>query len=87
MSKSISIIFGEPKHGWLPVGFRYDDFNIEFSASDVLNNPMEELYNAIKNKTGQVTWWLEPFTYFFSFDNAGQDYILTISEADDIDGK
>lgn len=91
MSQSISIVFGTPRHGWLPVDFQYGDFKINFGASDVLNDPMEEFVDAIINisngKTGEVTCWLEPFTYFFRFEKGANDYTLTIFEADDNEGE
>ena len=91
MDKSVSIFFGTPKHGWLPVDFLYDDFKIDFEASDALNYPLEELCDFIINsntiKTGQVIWWLEPFTYFFDFEKTESDYVLKISQADDVEEK
>jgi len=79
-----------PHHGWLPVEFQADSVKLEFEASAVLNKPLEELYAAITRllnyKTGQVTWWLEPYTYYFYFERTGpKDFRLTISEADDMD--
>jgi len=92
MKEPLIITFGKPHHGWLPVTFRAGSVNLEIEASDVLNNPLDELYNSIKrlleHKTGEVTWWLEPYTYFFYFERTGpKDFRLTISEADDIEGK
>jgi len=64
MDNSISFTFGTPKHGWLPVDFHYKDFHLEFAASDVLNNPIEELFNLVTrikdSEAMRVTWWLEP---------------------------
>lgn len=79
-----------PRHGWLPVRFTTGSVDLQFAASNVLNDPLAELYNSIKrllnNKTGEVTWWLEPYTYFFYFERIGpNDFRLTISEASDMD--
>ena len=30
--QSISISFGTPEHGWLPVDFRFNDFHLDFDA-------------------------------------------------------
>jgi len=88
MDKPISIIFGTPKHGWLPVDFIYQNFRIDFSASDVLNDPIEELYNAVTklqdNNPRQIIWWLEPGAYFFDLEKKGPNITLTISETDDL---
>jgi hypothetical protein len=88
MDNPISIKFGEPKHGWLPVDFIYQNFRIDFTASDVLNNPIEELYNAVTklqdNNPRQIIWWLEPGAYFFDLEKNGSNITLTISETDDL---
>jgi hypothetical protein len=91
MDNSISIFFGTPVYGWLPVDFRYNNFHLEFDASDALNDPIEDLYNAItklgNNEYKQVTWWLEPGAYFFNIEKLGQSIHLTITETDDLYGE
>jgi len=86
MENSISIVFGTPEHGWLPVDFHYKDFHLDFAASDVLNDPTEELYSAVTklqdNEVKRITWWLEPGAYFFDFERKGQVITLTIIETD-----
>jgi hypothetical protein len=88
MDKLISIVFGTPEHGWLPVDIHYKDFHLNFDASDVLNDPTEELYNAITelkySEVRQTTWWLEPMAYFLDFEKKGQIFSLTIIETDDL---
>lgn len=88
MDQSISIELGTPEHGWLPVDFHYKDFHLDFAASDVLNDPTEELYYAVTklqdNEVRRTTWWLEPGAYFFDFERKGQVYTLTIIETDDL---
>lgn len=93
MDKLFSIILGTPKHGWLPVDFHYNDFHyndfhLDFAASDVLNDPIEELYNVVtklqNNEVKRITWWLEPGAYFFDFEKKGQVVTLTIIETDDL---
>jgi len=85
MDSSISITLGTPEHGWLPVDFHYKDFHLNFDASDVLNDPIEELFNVVTklqdNEHRQVTWWLEPAAYLFEIERTGQIFILTIKEA------
>ncbi len=88
MAKLFSIVLGNPEHGWLPVDFHYNDFHLEFAASDVLNDPTEELFKAITklgdNETRRITWWLEPGAYFFDFERKGQIITLTIIETSDL---
>jgi hypothetical protein len=88
MSASIFITFGEPQHGWLPVCFRYHDFQLDFDASDVLFDPLEMLCNAIahlqEGYPRRVEWWLEPAAYIFEFEKKGSNVCLTISVTDDL---
>src|SRR5690349_18774395 len=91
MDNSILVGFGNPEHGWLPVDFSHREFQLEFSASDVLNNPIQELFDTLMelraNNAGQITWWLEPGAYFFHFEQKGTQYALTIAETDNLHNK
>ncbi|MFN8361953.1 MAG: hypothetical protein U0264_18760 [Candidatus Kapaibacterium sp.] len=91
MNNSLSIVFGEPEHGWLPVDLHYNDFHLAFDASDVINDPIEELYNAVTklcdNDIRRVTWYLEPGGIFFDFEKQGQSITLTILETEDLHRK
>jgi hypothetical protein len=88
MNSPISITFGKPIHGWLSVDFHYKDVRLSFDASDGINNPIKELYNAIANlqdnEKGTVTWWLEPGAYFFDFEKKRENTVLTILETEDL---
>jgi len=59
MSDNISITFGTPEHGWLPIDFHYKDFYLNFDASHCLNDPIGELYTAVtelqNNETKRIT--------------------------------
>ncbi|TDQ11723.1 hypothetical protein [Pedobacter metabolipauper] len=83
MENTISITFGRPKYGWLLVDFRHRDFDLEFDASDALNNPVKELFNTIigldDNETKRVTWWCEPGAYFFDIFRTGKNFTLIIA--------
>jgi hypothetical protein len=83
MNNSIAIEFGIPDHGWLPVDLNYGDFHINFDASNVLNDPVNELCEVLSDlqyyKSGEVTWWLEPGAYFFDFQKCDSTYTLLIS--------
>jgi len=84
MKDSIKVSFGKPDHGWLPVNFEYNDFVLNIEASDVLNDPTEELYNVVTksedNLQKRITWWLEPAAVFFDFEKSGKIYTLIISQ-------
>lgn len=87
MDNSISITLGTPDYGWLPVAFRYKDFHIDFNASNVLNDPIDEINYVITqlkdNETKRVTFWLEAPAYYFDVTKNGNNFILTISYSDD----
>jgi hypothetical protein len=88
MDNSISIKLGIPEHGWLPVDFRFKDFHLDFAASDVLNDPIEELYDVVTNlqdnELKRITFWLEPGAYFFEFERTGKGISVTIIQTEDI---
>ena len=88
MKPELSIVLGIPEHGWLPVDFRYNDFQLEFAASGILNNPVKELYHCVAKlqdkEIRRTTWWLEPMAYFIDFEKAGKNVVLTITETDDL---
>lgn len=88
MDKSISIILRTPDYGWLPVTFRYQEFNLDFYASNVLNDPVEELldiaYELKDKEKKRITWWREAPAYFFDVEKNGNSYCLTISETTDL---
>ena len=69
----ITIEFGEPKYGWLPIIFSAADFRLELHASDVPVNPLEALLEALTvvpaGGNASVLWYLEPAEYWFNFDN------------------
>jgi len=89
MENRISITLGTPDCGWLPVDFRYKDFQIDFDASNVFNDPVDELiYVTTKlqdNETKRITFWLEAPAYFFDITKNGDNYSLTVSYTDDLD--
>ena len=88
MDDSVYINLGTPKYGWLPVDFYYDGLKLDMEVSDGLNDPIGELCDTLigldHDKIVEVTWWLEPAAYYFNFEKKGTDYILIISQADDL---
>ena len=91
MDNSVSIIFGVPEYGWLPVSFDYQDFHLNFDASDALNDSIDELFNMVTqmqdNEVRRTTWWLEPWAYFFDLEKERQDFKLTINQTNDLHDK
>ncbi|UPQ78589.1 hypothetical protein M0M57_13280 [Flavobacterium azooxidireducens] len=84
MNNSISIKFGEPLHGWMAVDIYYQDFHLNFNASNVLNNPISELSTIINNikdnDLQRIVWWLEPGAYFIDIQKNGEIFSLKIIE-------
>ncbi len=78
LNEKIKIKFGEPHHGWLPVSFVAGEFVLDFDASDVPENPLyhliDAIYKALVGLESEI-WWhhLEPAGYYFSFEPKGPD--------------
>ncbi|HEX6899505.1 MAG TPA: hypothetical protein VF789_07330 [Thermoanaerobaculia bacterium] len=43
----ITLALGSPEHGWLPLRFQLDDFELDLQVSNVLNGPLSELIEAV----------------------------------------
>lgn len=88
MDNSISISLGKPHYGWLPVNFRYKDFQLDFTTSNVLIDPIDEVNYIIaqlqENETKRITCWLEAPVYFFDITKKGNNFILVILYSDDL---
>lgn len=88
MKNRISISLGTPQYGWLPVDFCYNDFQINFDASNGLNDPVDELTyvaNQLKdNETKRITWWLEAPAFFFDITKNNNNFSLAIYYSDDL---
>jgi len=65
----VKLTFSTPSNGWLPVTLELGDQSYSFNASNVPNDPIEELYAAIweasAGRSGLVWWHLEPSGYLF----------------------
>lgn len=65
----VNLSLRPPKHGWLPVRLELDAFVIDCSASNVLNDPLAELVDAVAFCSTpvvgryRVCLWLEPQGY------------------------
>lgn len=71
---TVKVTFSPPANGWLPTSIEFETAVLEFVASDVPNNPVEELYSAVlaaaAGRDGKVWWNLEPDGYFFEISGA-----------------
>lgn len=67
----VRLTFGLPKNGWVEVHLSIGGNSIEFYASDVPNNPVQQLVDALalsaKGLEATVWWHLEPDGYYFKF--------------------
>jgi hypothetical protein len=79
----IELNFGNPEHGWLPVEFKYAEFELNFDASDVPKIPTdllcECLVSILKGLETKMYWFLEPGHYLFEFVPNGKVIDLLIS--------
>jgi hypothetical protein len=78
----LKLSFAEPRNGWVLVSLSVGAKEIEFSASDVPNNPIEELVSAVfdvfGNREATVWWHLEPGGYYFEFSPAQDQLQLRV---------
>lgn len=79
--------FGNPEHGWLPIEFKYAEFELNFDASDVPKIPTdllcECLVSILKGLETKMYWFLEPGHYLFEFVPNGEGIDLLISASND----
>ena len=84
MSK-LQLKFEIPKNGWLPINFKTSDFELEFNASNIPENPTEKLCEclilAINGIESELCRNLEPECYFFETKSSekGIDFIISKS--------
>ena len=85
LSSPVFVRFGQPKHGWLPVTFEADGFQLEFYDSHIPLNPLDSLCEALAvvpaGGRARVMWHLEPAVYWFAFENLSGEIILEITGA------
>ncbi|WP_378181149.1 hypothetical protein [Aquimarina sp. SS2-1] len=85
--KKITLDFGNPEHGWLPVALKHEGFKLNFDASDVPKIPTnllcECLIFVLKGLESKMYCFLEPGYYLFEFVPNGEAIDLSISASDD----
>jgi hypothetical protein len=78
----VRILFGPPKHGWLPLTLYVDAFELALDVSDVPINPLEELCSSLrlvlKGGDASVWWHLEPTWYQFHFEPASSELVFSV---------
>jgi hypothetical protein len=84
----LKIEFGKPQYDWLPVRLAINDFQLEFSASGVLYDPLADLVACLllvaKGVDASVDWWLEPAEVSFRFAIQPAGIQIKVLESDDI---
>ncbi|WJJ96577.1 hypothetical protein [Algibacter luteus] len=81
----IELKFGNPKNGWLPIGLKSQDFELEFNASNIPENPVDKLCESLilvmNGMEKEICWNLEPECYFFKLKSSrkGIDFIISKS--------
>jgi len=74
-----------PSHGWLTLRLTAGDKTVTIDASDVPNNPLQDLIAAIEaaaTGTESSVWWhLEPDGYFTNFKPAGSEIHFSVEFA------
>jgi len=81
----ISLQHEPPSHGWVRLQLCVEGRNVGIDASDVPNNPIQELVEAIESTASgreSCVWWhLEPDGYFMYFTPIGKEVELRLEFA------
>ena len=82
----LQIAYTPPNHGWLALTLTLDGKIIEIDASDVPNNPVQDLLAALEDIARGIdssVWWnLEPAGYFMYFQSVAGEVLLRIEYAE-----
>lgn len=86
--RKIELNLGNPKNGWLPIELKSTDFELEFNASNIPENPTEKLCESLilvmNGIETEICWNLEPECYFFELKQSGKNINLNISNSNEI---
>lgn len=84
----LKIEFGQPQYDWLPVRLVINDFQLDFTASGVLCDPLADLVACLllvaQGIDASVDWWLEPAEVSFRFAIQPAGIQFKVLELDDI---
>lgn len=87
----IELNLGNPKNGWLPIELKSTEFELEFNASNIPENPTdkicESLILALKGIETETCWNLEPECYFFKLKPSEKGIDFFISKSGGITAK
>lgn len=79
--------FQHPHHGWLPIRLELGGRVLEFEASDVPRDPVQELVDALhlaaRHLPAEVWWHLEPAAWRFELSPLGTLVQLRVSFSED----
>ncbi|MGG5486990.1 hypothetical protein [Gaetbulibacter sp. PBL-D1] len=86
--RKIELNLGSPKNGWLPIGLKSEDFELEFNTSNIPENPTDKLCETLilvmDGIKTEICWNLEPERYFFELKQIGKRIELNILKSDGI---
>ena len=89
--RKIELNLGNPKNGWLPIELKFADFELEFNASNIPENPTDKLCEslilAMNGIETEICWNLEPEYYFFELKQSGKGIEMIISKSGGITEK
>lgn len=87
----IEIEFGIPEHGWLPTTFKFGEYQLELEISDVPQDPIVQLCDALiqinkgVKEPNQIIWHLEPYCYYLQLMIVDGQYKVVVLESDEFD--
>lgn len=85
--KKIHFDIGQPESGWVKIKLSIADFELEFFASNIPEDPLENLYESLiilcssVKTTCKISWHLEPNYYHFEIDKHTSNYTLKIKKS------
>lgn len=87
----ISLQFGDPQFGWLPVDFRCADFELQIRASNIPVDPIVQLGETLQylmkgeRRPSRIIWHLEPLCYYMQLARCAEHYQLEIFNSEGFD--
>ena len=83
----MTVKFQEPKNNWIKLYLKDGEFDLEFDASSIPENPINELISSLlqisNGISSTVVWNIEPGKYFFKLDKQNEKYRLEIFQNSD----
>ena len=87
-SRKIELNLGNPKNGWLPIELKFANFELEFIASNIPENPTDKLCEslilALNGIETEICWNLEPECFFFELKPSEKEINLIILKSSGI---